>query len=325
MKVHVRLVVRMVTLIFIVTLIHLLLNYLEDTLSYTIIKPSDIFIESYDFATTVKSNSDNTNNTLSTLRSTGINSTIIAIGCAIKIRHKDLQKDDISHLPLFADLLPSFCLTMSRGFKYDFYFAHDYNDPFFIKDDAYKRFRGIFNGVLMNRSECYEIQDIEKTISIHFVKCKFSGKPAWAQNDAMMAAHADNVTYFYRINDDTILKTSGWTEQFIATLAAYEPPLIGVVGPNHTGGKLSILTYEFVHRHHIDIFGFYYPRQLSAWYADDWITKVYEPSRSKKLGNINLVHTKKLGIRYDHDKSHHRMLPTLLMRDRKVLQKYLET
>ena len=25
------------------------------------------------------------------------------------------------------------------------------------------------------------------------------------------------------------------------------------------------------------IFGFYYPRELTNWYVDDWITKVYSP------------------------------------------------
>ncbi|CAH1794509.1 unnamed protein product [Owenia fusiformis] len=319
--------VRMVTVTLIVALMYLLLNHLEDTL---ISNTSDPFVRSCDFiseirATAVKYNSANTDSTLLQGQSLGINTTRIAIGCAIKIREMDLQKDDISHLPLFVDLLPSFCSTMSKGFIYEFYFAHDYNDTFFIGDAAYERFNEIFNGVLKNRSECHKFEDIEKAINVHFVKCQYSGKPAWAQNDAMMAAHADNMTFFYRINDDTILQTSGWTEQFIATLSTYKPPLIGVVGPNHKGGKLSILTYDFVHRHHIDIFGFYYPRELSAWYADDWITRVYEPSRSLKLRNIKLFHTKKLGIRYDRDKAHSKMLPKLLKRDRKVLQTYLKT
>ena len=49
---------------------------------------------------------------------------------------------------------------------------------------------------------------------------------------------------------------------------------VGVVGPHHQGGNTGILTYDFVHRTHVDIFGFYYPRVFSDWFGDDWITKV---------------------------------------------------
>ncbi len=63
-----------------------------------------------------------------------------------------------------------------------------------------------------------------------------------------------------RINDDTEMETSGWTEAFIRTLASYDPPNVGVVGPNHSGGNTGLLTYDFTHKTHMEIFGFYYPR-----------------------------------------------------------------
>ena len=37
-----------------------------------------------------------------------------------------------------------------------------------------------------------------------------------------------------------------------------------------------------VHRTHLKVFDNYYPKKFSAWYIDDWITKVYEPGRSTK-------------------------------------------
>lgn len=60
---------------------------------------------------------------------------------------------------------------------------------------------------------------------------------------------------------------------------SYDPPLVGVAGPNHTGGLLSILTYDFVHRTHVEVFGFYYPRIFQNWYGDNWITRIYQPHR----------------------------------------------
>lgn len=52
----------------------------------------------------------------------------------------------------------------------------------------------------------------------------------------------------------------GWTEAFIKVLGDYKPANVGVVGPNHSGGNIAILTYDFTHKTHIEIFGFHYPR-----------------------------------------------------------------
>ena len=54
--------------------------------------------------------------------------------------------------------------------------------------------------------------------------------------------------------------SSGWTDAFIQTLASYNPPNVGVVGPTHNGVNVAILTFEFTHKTHITIFGFHYPR-----------------------------------------------------------------
>ena len=56
-----------------------------------------------------------------------------------------------------------------------------------------------------------------------------------------------------------------------------DPPNVGVTGPQHRGGNTGILTYDFVHTSHVDVFGFYYPRIFGAWYNDGWITCVYKP------------------------------------------------
>ena len=74
-------------------------------------------------------------------------------------------------------------------------------------------------------------------INVRYIKCNYTGKPAWAQNDAMMEAYMDGMNYGYRINDDTLLKTRGWTEKFIGALQSFNPPNVGVVGPTHSGGS----------------------------------------------------------------------------------------
>ena len=102
---------------------------------------------------------------------------------------------------------------------------------------------------------------------VQLVQCNHRGKPAWAQNDAMMEAYIDGMDYGYRINDDTLLKRPGWTEAFINVLSSMDPPNVGVVGPTHSGGNTNILTYDFTSSVHIDVFGFHYPKIFTDWYA----------------------------------------------------------
>ena len=58
-----------------------------------------------------------------------------------------------------------------------------------------------------------------------------TGHPAWAQNDAMMGAYMDDMAYYYRVNDDTVLETGSWTEKMIEQLLRSEPANVGVAGP----------------------------------------------------------------------------------------------
>ncbi len=159
--------------------------------------------------------------------------------------------------------------------------------------------------------------------SLTLIKCNHSMKPAWAQNDAMMAAYQDNMTYLYRVNDDTIFHTMNWTEKLIQRLRSYNPPNIGVAGPYYDRGNQNILTYEFVHRTHVDIFGFYYPNVFINWYADEWITTVYFPRRAKKVRGVFVKHTQKMRTRYTVHNPVHPMT-VVLQQTRKVLAKYIE-
>ena len=45
----------------------------------------------------------------------------------------------------------------------------------------------------------------------------------------------------------------------------------------------------FYYRKHIEIFGFYYPRIFTDWFADNWITEVYLPNRTVKLRQVKVL------------------------------------
>jgi len=225
--------------------------------------------------------------------------TTIAIGGGITSKGvTDVNADNIAaKFQLFYTFLPTFCSTASPGYDYRFYFAYDFSDSVFTDAALLAAFQRTFASEM--RRLCEGPRKIRT--SIHLVQCSHTGQPTRAQNDAMLEAYLDDVDFYYRINDDTRMDTGGWVEAFITVLDHYNPPRVGVVGPNHSGGNTVILTYDFVHRTHVDIFGFYYPRLFTDWFGDDWMTIVYRPDHSTKLSNIKLAHTLGLGQRYSVD------------------------
>lgn len=200
----------------------------------------------------------------------------VAVGLAITSM-KLIGKVAIEKWPFFRTLMPTFCATASNNYSYHFFLAYDSVDRFFGDrtklTDFSQRFHRFVN------DHCPQTS----SYSIHFIQCSHTGKPARAQNDAMMAAYMLNIAYYYRINDDTDMKTGGWTKIFIDTLQKYNPANVGVVGPNHKNGNTAILTYDFVYITHVDMFGFYYPHQFTDWWADSWISAVYKPGRVTKV------------------------------------------
>ena len=222
------------------------------------------------------------------------NSTV-AIGCAVTSRSLgNITASNVRYrFPFLRTFMPSFCRTASRSYDYHIYLSYDEGDPFFAIVSNFNAFHRSFGEVRAEQCAAH------LNVSLHYVECEHTGRPAWAQNDAMMEAYIDHMVYYYRVNDDTNLLTPGWTEAFVAGLAQYDPPDLGVVGPRHIGGHAAILTYDFVHRTHIDIFGFYYPRTFTDWWADNWISTVYGSRRSDRLANVRIHHTLEKGTRYN--------------------------
>ena len=66
------------------------------------------------------------------------------------------------------------------------------------------------------------------------------------------------------MNDDTEFATP-WAQAFVNVLQGLGPPY-GVVGPSCPEGNRNILTHDFTHRLHQEIFEDYYPPVLSDWF-----------------------------------------------------------
>uniref|UniRef100_A0A7S0V7J8 Glycosyl transferase 64 domain-containing protein n=1 Tax=Hemiselmis tepida TaxID=464990 RepID=A0A7S0V7J8_9CRYP len=127
-------------------------------------------------------------------------------------------------------------------------------------------------------------------------------------NLLMQDAYSVGASYLVRINDDTEFISVGWVSRAVAKLASYDPPNVGMVGPAGIGDRRPIMAHDMTHRTHLDIFETYYPRVFSAWYIDDWISRVYGTRRSTKMSDwLVMHHVNKYGTRYQvqfREKSH---------------------
>ena len=221
--------------------------------------------------------------------------------------------------PFFIRLLPTFCDTASPGYNYIFYVAYDYNDHILATTDGQAAFLKLFGSVTKLRCK----SDI--SVNLRFLMYNQTKQPARAQNHALMAAYRANMDYLYMVNDDTHMMTAYWTEQLINQLAQFHPPNVGLVGPVFREGNTNILTYNFVHRTHVDIFKCFYPPMFTDWYADAWISGVYKPNNVVKVPTVKVRHTLELGTRYHAHVVLRLWLDPLIVRYQQLhLRAYLE-
>ena len=127
---------------------------------------------------------------------------IIAIGGGITsrgVQGVDASSDFVAKFQFFNTFLPTFCETACANFTYRFYLAYDHVDPVFANPEIAAGFQRTFTSE--TKKMCLGPRGVRT--SLHLVQCSHTGKPTWAQNDAMLEAYIDHVDYFYRINDDT--------------------------------------------------------------------------------------------------------------------------
>ena len=98
---------------------------------------------------------------------------------------------------------------------------------------------------------------VELSVSSSFarvqVKCQ-SKSMVEASNCVIGQIYKDGAEYWYRVNDDTEFVTPNWIKDFNVQLAAFDPPNLGAVGPTCRQGNTGIMTYDYVHRTHWEVF-----------------------------------------------------------------------
>jgi hypothetical protein len=231
---------------------------------------------------------------------------------------RKINKPSPKTMALFNYLLPSLRTSLDCGYRYVFVMGYDEGDPYHDSDE----------GMAVSKAWFQEhIQGILEQNGIHMtfltVRVKNTIKKPGPIFIAMARkAYEAGADFFYRINDDTEL-VGRWPETFVKTIMALPPPY-GVVGPFCNVNK-KILTHDFVHRTHMEVFEMnYYPPLLTDWWMDDWVTVVYGLDRTFLSKSAEVIHhTGAHGQRYEVNRNNLGKLDVLAKSGRQAIRTWM--
>lgn len=224
---------------------------------------------------------------------------------------------------LFKINIKSLQETLSCGFKFIQVLGYDIGDKYFDNEINQKIIKDYFyNHITLPLKEKHHI---DFTLELVPFENK-EKKPGPIFNHIARHAYNNlNSTYFFRINDDTEILTKDWAKS-MSQILEKRAPIYGVVGPRCHEGNTEIFTHDFVHRTHMEIFDqYYYPKELTNWWLDDWITHVYGKAYSSFDEKTTVYHSIVYGTRYEVIQSHKLLLDPLLKKGRKKIEEYAKS
>jgi len=245
---------------------------------------------------------------------------LVAVCCGTTTRK--VSGPQLSKLALFRYLLPSMAHTLECGLRYVAVVGYDKGDPFYDSLHGQMQVEQWFK-------EHMGLPFAKRGLSVELAMVQVDNKlkkPGPVFNKITKHAYDIGADYIYRVNDDTEM-ASPWAHAMIKQLKALPPPaLVGAVGPLCKQGNVKILTHDFTHRTHMEVFGHkYYPDELVDWWMDDWISRVYGSKRTRQGSSVIVVHhTGAHGQRYVVDKSNKRHLERLLEQGKKKIVAYMK-
>jgi len=253
------------------------------------------------------------------IQSTAADSSFPLVAIMSATTTRSVHDPTVKVLSLFQLLFTSLSRSLDCGFRYLFVLGYDKGDKFYDSKSGKERTYTWFD-----KNIAQPLRENNVLISLKMVKVdNVAKKPGPVFLEIARTAYRMNATFMYRVNDDTEFRGK-WPRAYTNALMSLSEPY-GAVGPNSIGSDNRILTHDFVHRLHMEIFDMnYYPPELPDWWMDDWITHVYGPVRtfhSKKIGVIH--HTQVHGQRYRVDLSNERNLKNLIIRGRNKIRKWM--
>lgn len=225
---------------------------------------------------------------------------------------RNIDEPSIRSLALFSHLLPSLVSTLDCGFRFVFILGYDEGDSFYDTVSGMNKTKNWFERNIRKPME-------KRNIVLTLVPLKVANrlkKPGPVFLAMGREAYHLGADFMYRVNDDSYLQGK-WPAFFVSRLMSLTPPY-GVIGPSSAQTDDRILTHDFVHKTHLEIFQMdYYPYQLTDWWMDDWISHVYGRQRTfitPPGGNIDVIHyVFKHQRRYKVDYAHEKALPELVL------------
>lgn len=185
---------------------------------------------------------------------------------------------------LYQLTLKTFLLTIDKEHNYIFYVGIDKDDRIF-DNETQKREITRFSIVFPNiEFKFITMENIPK------------GYVTLMWNKLFEDAYNLGCDYFYQCGDDMEFKTKGWINDGIKVLKEHND--IGMAGPINNNNR--ILTQAFVSRKHMEIFGWFFPKEIKNWCCDDWYNMVYHPKYFYPLYN-HCAENKGGQPRYDID------------------------
>ncbi len=157
----------------------------------------------------------------------------------------------IEDLPLLRFALPSFIASAEpESFHYAIDIGADSGDVWYDHPGHQARIVAWWNDKWQQNWPCIHVP-----LRI-FIYNNTHSRNSWAVNYLTQRAYEEGFDYFYRINDDTVLKPNGW----------------------------------FISRRHMDIFGCHFPFGVGNSWSDDLIQNVYMPPYPVEWGtNVTLM------------------------------------
>jgi len=204
-----------------------------------------------------------------------------SIGIIIPTTSHKTNYKTINDACFFTVMLPSFLEKYNKHGKhtYNFYIAYDDDDAFYLKyhDAMLEKFNDMTPDNF--KLKLYTVTNMKSKVGHIW---NFLAKKAYNENN-----------YLYQLGDDIQILDSGWEKVFINVLKKQNN--MGTIGPrdNH---KPDILTQNFVHKTHLDIFGYFFHPEIINWYIDDWLTHVYG---SKSVPSIKIKNASGVTPKYN--------------------------
>ncbi len=187
---------------------------------------------------------------------------LVAIG--VPTTSKGMQHGEVPVFvhALFSSMLKTVFPSELNDFKIVVFVGFDRGDPYFDNLEVLKK---LYSQLKASQFEIVFL----RLLPLQRVAMTWNMIFAFARQMA-------SFDFFYQVNDDLNLITSGWLSAFTSILD--EKQGFGVVGPsdNFNGFACSLLTQAMVTERHFRLFsGLLYPLPFRDWKSDRWLSFVY--------------------------------------------------